>query len=282
MYTLKYTKEDEDIKFLLYCINPKTEFVESDTLVLESLDQKYQTLDEIATVIFTMFSEESNSKKIADFKKFRKMPTSPKTEFTSLNTLCYINLVKDTLISGSLKNKDSIDKYTKVLQERNIKFDPDFLLLEIRSGLITSIENAEGLDKLYCEKVISNGEYFICSGLRQVYQKEDLLNNTYLFVLNIKKVKFKNLESEGMICCTEGTRIEAIRTENTPGNRIELENQLKIFSDIKYGKVDLSKNAFKQILGDFKIVDYHLTFRGIKVILNGNYIKTETENGPVR
>jgi tRNA-binding EMAP/Myf-like protein len=281
MPTLKYTKDDEDMKFLLYCIDPKSEFIESESLVLES-DQTYQSLDEIATALFTLFSEESNPRKIGDFKKFRKAPTTPKPEFTLLNIFCYINLVRDALTTGSLKNKESIDKYTKVLLERNIKFDPDFLLLEIRSGLITSIENAEGLDKLYCERVLSNGEYFICSGLRQVYNKEDLLNNTYLFLLNIKKVKFKTLESEGMICCTEGNRVEAIKTENTPGVRIELENQLKIFSDITYGKVDLSKNTFKQILGDFKIVNHHLTFREQKVTLNGKYITTETENGPVR
>lgn len=281
MPILKYTKDDEDIKFLLYSADTKTNFIESETLLLEC-DKTYEGIDDIATQIFSLYSEEASSKKISDFKKFRKNPTAPKTEFNVLNTLCYINLLKDALITGSLKNKESIDKYTKILQEKNIKFDPDFLLLEIRSGLITSIENAEGLDKLYCEHVQANKEYFICSGLRQVYQKEELLNNTYLFLLNIKKVKFKNLESEGMICCTEGTKVEALKTENVPGVRIELENQLKIFSNLDYGKVDLSKNTFKQILSDFKIIEHHLTFRGIKVILNDKYITTETENGPVR
>lgn len=267
--------QDEDLKFLFYC-NGQT-FTENTDLDL--------TIQQL----FTLYDEEFNIKKLAEFKRLRKVPIVPKNVFSLINTLCYINIVKDMLLTGSLKNKDSIDKYTVILQEKGIKFDPEFLLLEIRGGLITSIDNAEGLDKLYCEQVLANKEYFICSGLRDHYEKVDLLNNTYLFILNIKKAKFRTLESEGMICCTEENgKIETLKVDENnkellAGKRIELENHFTIFSDLLYGKVDLNKNAFKTILSDyFKVIDNHLTFKGTKVLLNGKYVVTKTVNGPVR
>jgi aminoacyl tRNA synthase complex-interacting multifunctional protein 1 len=295
MPVLKYTKDDDDLKFLIYCQNQSSDMILDSTLSLDNIEG----LDLIIQYLFSLYTEEFTNKAISDFKKFRKTPTIPKEDplskthnFTLLNTLCYINLLKDALLTGSLKNKDFIDKYTKVLSIQKINFDPEFLFLEIRAGLITSIENAEGLDKLYCECVESNKNYFICSGLRQHYKKEDLLKNTYLFLLNIKKVKFKTLESEGMICCTEDVNadqsedkqstVEAIKIDTKPGDKIELENQLVIFSDLEFGKFDLTKNAFKLIFSYFKIIDHFLTFKGIKVKINGNYILTKSANGPVR
>lgn len=304
MNILKFTKEDEDIKFLLYCVdqtatmelstelslNSKAnlkEHPENSNILSENTSPEnnlhfFEGLDPVVERLFGLFGEEFNSKKLVEFKKLRKTPILSKNEFSLLNTLSYINVLRETLISGSMKHKESIDKYTKVLSEKGIKFDPDFLILEIRAGLIKEIDNAEGLDKLYCEKVLTNKEYFICSGLRQHYEKEELLGNTFLFLLNIKKVKFRTLESEGMICCTEGEGVEALKTGALPGTRIELENQLTLFSDLIYGKVDISKNSFKLILSDFKVADHYLTFRGSKVLVGGKHVVCKTLNGPVR
>ncbi|ELA41712.1 uncharacterized protein VICG_01216 [Vittaforma corneae ATCC 50505] len=206
----------------------------------------------------------------------------PQMEFSLMNILCYINTVKALLASGSLKNKDVIDQFTKLLADKGIDFDPEFYMLEIRAGKITSIQNAEGLDKLYCENVRADKDYFICSGLRNVYEKEELLNNTYLFVLNIKKAKFRDLESEGMICCAEGDRIEALRVDVEEGSKIELEDHLTIFDNIEYGKVDLSKNAFRNVLSKFMIVDHCLVFKNTKVKVGGKHILTKTAEGIVR
>lgn len=290
----KYTKNDEDLLFLMHCYSPNTPTSKSDTLSLSIENQPEITeLDLIIEEIFKLAKEDP---KVNEFKKLRKNPTLPKNSFSVLNSLCYILSVRSMLLTGTLKNKDSIDQYTAILKQEGIKFDPEFYMLEIRAGRISEIENAEGLDKLYCEKVQANKEYFICSGLRNYYKKEELLGNVYLFLLNIKKVKFKTLESEGMICCcsndddidktTETTAndrvVETLKTDSSEGSLIKLENGLDIFDEIEFGKVDLNKAAYRKILQEFRIVENHLCFKGEKVKVGGKYIKTNIKNGPVQ
>lgn len=281
MIKLNYKKEDEDLKFILHAFDQTAVFIKDQSLILES-DKQYTDLDSIIEQLFKICSEEFSQKKLNEFKRLRKTPIVPKMEFSILNLLCYFNIVKDMLLTGNLKNKISIDQYTLILKEKNIKFDPEFYMLEIRSGKILSISEAEGMDKLYCENVLADKEYFICSGLRTVYEKKDLENNVYLFLLNIKKAKFKNLMSEGMICCTEGEGVEAIKVDVSEGIRIELEGYLRFFEDLEYGKVDLTKSAYKNILSEFKIVEHKLCFKNVKVKIGEEYVITKTKEGPVR
>lgn len=287
MLTLNYTKDDDDLKFILYCYEKNAIFTKSDALLLvDNTNTSYSELDAIIEQLFIISGEESSSiKKITDFKRLRKAPMLPKNEFNVSNLLCYIHAVKSMLITGSLKNKAAIDQYCKLLHEKGVVFDPEFLMLEMRAGKIINIENAEGLDKLYCENVKADKDYFICSGLRNAYRSEELLGNTYLFILNIKKVKFKGLESEGMICCTctegETRKVEALKVEAAEGAKISLEGHLKLFEDLEYGKVDLGKSAYKAILSNFQIIDHHMCFKGSKVLVEDKYVKTETKEGPV-
>lgn len=283
MFTLNYTKEDEDLKFIIYCYDSNATFKKSETLSLVDASSTVHTeLDSIIKQIFVLGSEEATEKKILEFKKTRKTVTLPKDELSVINLLCYINAVKNMLQTGNLKNKEAIDKFGKTLQEKGIKFDPEFLMLEVRAGKIESIEDAEGLDKIYCEQVQANRPYQICSGLRQVYKKEELLGNTYLFLLNIKENKFKSLTSAGMICCaSKEAKVEAIKVGTTAGTRIAVENQIRIFEDLEYGKVDFSKKAFKKIFEEFKIIDHFLCFKGNKIMIEGEFIKTEIDNGDV-
>lgn len=277
---LNYTKEDDDLKFLVYCADQTAIFCKSDRLSMQA-DSSIDDLDSVIEQIFALYGEEFSQKKLNEFKRLRKSPTAPKAKLSVVNILCYINTVKALLTSGSLKNKDAIDRFTKLLVDRGVMFDPEFYMLEIRAGRITSIQDAAGMDKLYSENVRANRDYFICSGLRSVYEKEELLGNIYLFVLNIKKAKFKDLESEGMICCAEGDRVEALKVDAKEGSRIELEGHLSVFDDIEYGKVDLGKSAFRNVLSEFRIVDHHLVFKNTKVRAGGKYILTQTAEGAV-
>lgn len=191
-------------------------------------------------------------------------------------------MVRETLVSGTLKNRAVLQDFTAMIQ-KNCGFDPEFYFLEFRSGLIKSIFEAPEMDKILCEEVVSNRNYFICSGLRGVYEKSDLEGNVYLFLLNIKKAKFRNYESEGMICCAESENIEAIRIEDKDtGMRIHLENMIELFDDIDYGKIDFSKAAYKSIFSEFKIINHFLTFKGKKIVLNSKYIKTKAANSIIR
>lgn len=278
MPVLRYTKNDEDLKFILYCLDQNATLERSTAL---SLDGE-ENLDAIIERIFGIASEESSSKRIAEFKRLRKTPAVPKSELCVLNLLSYIGIVRDLLLTGSLKNKEAIDEFTKFLIAKGVKFDPEFCMAEIRAGKIVSIEEAVGLEKLYAEHVEANREYFICSGLRGVYKKTDLAGNTYLFLLNIKKVSFKGLESEGMICCAEGDLPEALKVDATVGCRVRLTGHLDMFEDLEYGKIDMKKETFKRVFSQFKIVNHTLCFKGIGVEINGQPVKCQTESGNVR
>ncbi|KAM0679459.1 hypothetical protein GINT2_002301 [Glugoides intestinalis] len=287
MLRLNYTKDDDDLKFILYCYEKNAIFTKADTLLLiDTSNASHSGLDAVIVKLFAIGGEESTMKKIADFKRLRKTPVLPKNEFSVTNLLCYIHAVKGMLMTGSLKNKAAIDQYWKLLGEKGVVFDPEFLMLEIRSGRILSIENAEGLDKLYCENVKADKDYFICSGLRNAYQREELLGNKYLFILNIKKVKFKGLESEGMICCStngegEDRKVEALKVEAGEGEKISLEGHLKLFEELEYGKIDLGKTAYKSILANFQIIDHYMCFKGARVLIEKRNIKAISKEGPV-
>ncbi|KAI5175863.1 hypothetical protein PAEPH01_2197 [Pancytospora epiphaga] len=191
----------------------------------------------------------------------------------------YINIVKQMLLGGTLKHKDYIDEFTR---KYSIPLDPDFYLLEIRAGKIEEIETIEGMDKVYREKVLTNKPLTICSGLRSSCTMESLRGNAYLFVLNIKKIKLRGTESEGMICCTRNDdTIEPLRVFKDPNTKICLENRLELFTDLEYGKIDISKPKYKAALESFSVIENSLCFKGVKVLCDGEYINTKISNGPV-
>lgn len=278
---LNYTKNDDDLKFLFHYFDNSITFNKSEDLSLVDLE-KITDFDQIIEKLYTIAKEEFNKKKLAEFKKCRSKPVANLKEINILNLLNYINLVKETITAGSLKNKTVIQDFTLLIKDK-CNFDPEFYYLELRSGKIENIYEAPEMDKIFCEEVLTNKKYFICSGLREYYDKNDLKNNVYLFLLNIKKAKFKNFESEGMICCAESGKVEAIHLKDIKvGERIILEDMIQLFEDIEYAKVDFSKASYKSIFSKFMIVNHHLTFKGRKVIIDGSYIKTEACDSIVR
>lgn len=278
---LNYTSADDDLKFLFYYFDRSTEFKKGSSLSYGT----HAEIDSLLEQLFILAKEEATHKKIAEFKRTRKAPIAMKVDqntAVSVLSLCnYINIVKASIITGSLKHREYMENFTRLLDPA-CNFDPEFFLLDIRAGFIESIEEAEGMDKLYCEKVRSNKDYFICSGLRGVCSKEELLENTFLFLLNIKKAKFKTLESEGMICCTEGEKVEPLKITKKEGTKVQMGNCIDLFEDVEYGKIDFTKLTYKTIFSKFRIIDHCLTFKGAKVVCDGEFITTETENGEVR
>lgn len=275
---LSYAREDDDLKFLFHYYDRKTQFSKGSLAY-----NRKEGLDSVVEELFRLASEKFDQKKLAEFKRVRSDP-SP-TRATSLGTsvlgmLNYICIVRNTVVAGTLRHREYIAEFARRLGD--VGFDPEFYFLDIRAGLITSISDVEGMDKLYCESVRAEREYTVCSGLRTVYKKEELLGGVYLFLLNIKKARFRGLESEGMICCTGDQSVEAIRVKKREGTRIELDGFLSLFEDIEYGKIDLTKTAYKRCLAEFRVVDHYLTFKGHRVLCGGEYIQTETDNGDVR
>ena len=76
----------------------------------------------------------------------------------------------------------------------------DWLKVELRVGLIESVEDIEGKDKLYKLSVdFATEKRTILAGLKQFYQKEELAGKKCVFVFNLAPKALAGIESQGMI-----------------------------------------------------------------------------------
>jgi methionyl-tRNA synthetase len=80
----------------------------------------------------------------------------------------------------------------------------DFAKLELRVGKILHCEQHPKADKLLVLKVkVGPEERTIVSGIRQWYKPEELVGKKVIIVANLKPVKLRGIESQGMILSAE-------------------------------------------------------------------------------
>lgn len=82
----------------------------------------------------------------------------------------------------------------------NINYD-DFKKLDIRIGIILSVEKVEGSDKLL-KIILDFGEETprqILSGIAKWFNPEDLIGKQVPAIINLEPRKMMGLESQGMI-----------------------------------------------------------------------------------
>ena len=81
-----------------------------------------------------------------------------------------------------------------------IKFE-DFAKLDLRVATIKNAEEIPEADKLYklTIDVGELGERTICAGIKQHYEKEDLIGKQIIIVANLAPRKMKGIESQGML-----------------------------------------------------------------------------------
>ncbi|MBU1111913.1 MAG: methionine--tRNA ligase [archaeon] len=87
-----------------------------------------------------------------------------------------------------------------------IKRDPDKFPVGINVGKILSVDNHLNADKLYILKVSFGseiGERQIVSGLRNHFEKGELVGRKVLFCTNLKAAKFRGELSQGMVLMAE-------------------------------------------------------------------------------
>ena len=91
----------------------------------------------------------------------------------------------------------------------------DFAKLDLRVGEIIHCEPKEGSEKLLRLKVNfgEEGERTILSGIAQFYTPEELVNKSFIFIINITPRKIMGEESEGMILAAEGEKPLPLTTE---------------------------------------------------------------------
>ena len=107
-----------------------------------------------------------------------------------------------------------------------VSFD-DWTKVELRVGLIESVEDIVGKDKLYKFSVDfgTEGKRTILAGLKPYYSKEELLNKKTVFVFNLAPRMLAGFESQGMILAGKTLdgkyRITSIDDSITQGTRLE-------------------------------------------------------------
>jgi len=96
----------------------------------------------------------------------------------------------------------------------------EFQRLDLRVGIIKQAEPISGSDKLLKLTVDVGEERTIVAGLAPHYQADELRNKQVIVVVNLKPVKLRGVESQGMILAAEdesGVHLATTDTEGTPG-----------------------------------------------------------------
>ena len=88
----------------------------------------------------------------------------------------------------------------------------DFSKVDLRVGLITSVQEHPNADKLFVLKVDlgEDEERTIVAGLRGHYSAEELKGKKAIFVANLESVKLRGIESNGVILAVNGTENDIV------------------------------------------------------------------------
>ena len=106
--------------------------------------------------------------------------------------------------SGKKSKREEKDMTKVVTGVQYLDFET-FLSMELRTGLITSVENHPNADKLYVVKIddgTADGRT-VCAGLKPYYTEEEMVGKTVVFVANLEPRKLRGIMSEGMICAAD-------------------------------------------------------------------------------
>ena len=104
----------------------------------------------------------------------------------------------------------------KKAEEPKIDVD-DFEKVELKVGTIVSCEKHPKADRLLVEQIdLGDETRQIVSGIAKYYQPEDLVGKQVVVVTNLKPVKLRGVESNGMILCAADKKHLSIVSVNQP------------------------------------------------------------------
>lgn len=112
-----------------------------------------------------------------------------------------------------IDKRNAIKKEEKEVEENYISID-DFDKADLRVAEIVKAEKHPNADKLLVFKLrVGEEERQIVSGIAEVYDPEELLGKKVVIVANLKPIKLRGVESEGMILSAEkGKAISLLTT----------------------------------------------------------------------
>lgn len=104
----------------------------------------------------------------------------------------------------------------KKAEEPKIDVD-DFAKMELKVGTIVSCEKHPKADRLLVEQIdLGDETRQIVSGIAKYYQPEDLVGKQVVVVTNLKPVKLRGVESNGMILCAADKKHLSIVSVDQP------------------------------------------------------------------
>lgn len=144
---------------------------------------------------------------------------------------------------------------------------PEEFSLDFRVGKIVEIDELEGSDRLFVEKIdIGDETRQIVSGLREHYSKEDLLGKQVIVVANLKPAKLRGVESAGMVICSE-----------FDGKVVTIDgSDFNVGDQVKPAALEVTDN-----LVDFKVFD-KVKFTVQDSIVYANEHQLEVEGKPMK
>ena len=127
---------------------------------------------------------------------------------------------------GLCKGKKLYDKREDIKKEEAkkelISID-DFAKVELKVGEILESKQHENADKLLVSKIKIGTEIRqIVSGIAKYYNPKDLIGRKVVVVTNLKPVKIRGVESNGMVlCAADGEKLEIVEIkEATSGSTV--------------------------------------------------------------
>ena len=101
-----------------------------------------------------------------------------------------------------------------------------FMKVDLRVGVITSVEDHPNADRLYVIRIDdgSGQERTICAGIKSYYSVDELLEKSIVFVSNLKPRALRGVTSQGMMLAADdgngGVRLVTIDGEIAAGSRV--------------------------------------------------------------
>jgi len=130
-------------------------------------------------------------------------------------------VMEEVLKKEEAKKKDSTPVVEAAPQKAEITID-DFDKLDLVMGEIISAEKHPKADKLLVFKVNIGGEVRqIVSGIAKWYKPEDTVGKKVVVVRNLKPVKLRGVESQGMLLCASDAQdenLELVTSNLNPGD----------------------------------------------------------------
>lgn len=99
----------------------------------------------------------------------------------------------------------------------------DFKKLEIKVGKVLEIKDHPNADKLYIIKVNTGEDRTIVAGIKNSYNKEELVGKKIIVVCNLEEKELRGIKSQGMLLAVDignNTSLLTIDRDVKEGNMV--------------------------------------------------------------